>query len=307
MSLMRALGFVSEAFALRRGLSEIGSSPSHLLPDRGRQDARDDRARASSSLGRIGQPDSHRPDHGPPRDGEGRTRALKAGVICYLTKPFKEDDLLGCIHSALDTARTMGRAHDHRRTDGSPRAQCKRSACAQAAGPAQVAEPTSRGHRSGSCPGRARDRVRALPPAPDTTASAARREAGSAREPRSGHPVALVERPGELVSKSELMARVWPNTFVEEGNLKVQVAGLRRALGDGRGSNRYLATVPGRGYRFVAPVTHVEVRPAPRRASAHNLPAPIARMVDRTTCRGGAHSPTVALSPHHDRGPRRHR
>ena len=67
--------------------------------------------------------------------------------------------------------------------------------------------------------------------------------------------VALVERAGELVSKDELMARVWPNTFVEESNLKVQVAGLRRVLGDRRGSNQYLATISGRGYRFVAPVT----------------------------------------------------
>jgi DNA-binding winged helix-turn-helix (wHTH) protein len=58
--------------------------------------------------------------------------------------------------------------------------------------------------------------------------------------------IALVERPGELVGKNELMARVWPRTFVEEGNLKVQVAGLRRALGDRRGSNRYLVRFPGR-------------------------------------------------------------
>jgi DNA-binding winged helix-turn-helix (wHTH) protein len=57
--------------------------------------------------------------------------------------------------------------------------------------------------------------------------------------------IALVERPGELVSKGDLMARVWPHTFVEESNLKVQVAALRRALGDTRGSNRYLATIPG--------------------------------------------------------------
>ena len=52
--------------------------------------------------------------------------------------------------------------------------------------------------------------------------------------------IALVERPGELVTKTELMARVWPSTFVEEGNLKVQVAGLRPALGDSRGSDRHL-------------------------------------------------------------------
>ncbi|MGH6692261.1 MAG: winged helix-turn-helix domain-containing protein, partial [Gammaproteobacteria bacterium] len=100
--------------------------------------------------------------------------------------------------------------------------------------------------------------------------------------------IALLERPGELVSKNELMARVWPSTFVEEGNLKVQVAGLRRALGDSRGSNRYLATVPGRGYRFVAPVSRAD---APGFSAAHaavdgahSLPAPMTDMIDRADC-----------------------
>jgi DNA-binding winged helix-turn-helix (wHTH) protein len=66
--------------------------------------------------------------------------------------------------------------------------------------------------------------------------------------------LALLERPGELVSKDELIARVWPNTFVEHANLAVQIAGLRRALGDGVGQTRYVIDIPGRGYRFVAPV-----------------------------------------------------
>src|SRR6186713_2550658 len=65
---------------------------------------------------------------------------------------------------------------------------------------------------------------------------------------------ALVERPGELVSKSELISRVWPDTRVEEGNLKVNVAAVRRALGEDSGAAQYIATVVGRGYRFVAPV-----------------------------------------------------
>jgi DNA-binding winged helix-turn-helix (wHTH) protein len=67
--------------------------------------------------------------------------------------------------------------------------------------------------------------------------------------------LALLERPGELVTKEELIARVWPNTFVEPANLAVQIAGLRRALGDGVGQTRYVINIPGRGYRFVAPVT----------------------------------------------------
>jgi DNA-binding winged helix-turn-helix (wHTH) protein len=66
--------------------------------------------------------------------------------------------------------------------------------------------------------------------------------------------IALVERAGELVSKDDLMARVWPDTYVEEDNLRAQVAALRRALSDGRDGARYVATVVGRGYWFVAPV-----------------------------------------------------
>jgi DNA-binding winged helix-turn-helix (wHTH) protein len=70
--------------------------------------------------------------------------------------------------------------------------------------------------------------------------------------------IALLERPGELISKHELMARVWPNTFVGRANLAVHISALRRALGDGRDGNRYVVNIPGRGYRFVAPVTIVE-------------------------------------------------
>jgi predicted ATPase/DNA-binding winged helix-turn-helix (wHTH) protein len=98
---------------------------------------------------------------------------------------------------------------------------------------------------------------------------------------------ALVERRGELVSKDELIARVWPDTFVEEGNLKVHVAALRRALGDGQAGNRYVANVPGRGYCFVAPISLAESpRPSTPHAAAavepaHNLPPRLTRMVGR--------------------------
>jgi DNA-binding winged helix-turn-helix (wHTH) protein len=74
--------------------------------------------------------------------------------------------------------------------------------------------------------------------------------------------IALVERPGELVSKRELMNRVWPNMVVVEGNLTVHVATLRRALRDGEGGSRYLINIPGQGYRFVAPVALTEGRDA---------------------------------------------
>ena len=66
--------------------------------------------------------------------------------------------------------------------------------------------------------------------------------------------IALLERPGELVSKQELMARVWPDVFVELANLTVNVSALRRTLRDGRDGNRFIINIPGRGYSFVAEV-----------------------------------------------------
>src|SRR3984893_10563115 len=75
----------------------------------------------------------------------------------------------------------------------------------------------------------------------------------------------LVERPGDLVSRAEIMEAVWPGTVVEDSNLNVQVAALRRILDQNRGHDSCIQTVPGRGYRFVAPVTRVEraASPAP--------------------------------------------
>jgi DNA-binding winged helix-turn-helix (wHTH) protein len=67
--------------------------------------------------------------------------------------------------------------------------------------------------------------------------------------------VALTERPGHLISKNELMARVWPGIFVVPANLTVHVTALRRALGDGVDGNRFVVNVPGRGYCFTATVT----------------------------------------------------
>lgn len=66
--------------------------------------------------------------------------------------------------------------------------------------------------------------------------------------------IVLLERAGELVTKQELMALVWPNLFVEPANLSVHVSALRRALRDGRDGNRFIINVPGRGYCFVAPI-----------------------------------------------------
>ena len=67
----------------------------------------------------------------------------------------------------------------------------------------------------------------------------------------------LVGRPGEVVSRAEIMAAVWPGTVVEDSNLNVQIAALRRVLDEGRRERSYIQTIPGRGYRFTAPVTRV--------------------------------------------------
>ena len=96
---------------------------------------------------------------------------------------------------------------------------------------------------------------------------------------------ALVERPGAVISKSELIARAWPNLFVDEGNLKVTIGALRRALGEKAGSLQYIATVIGRGYRFVAPVqagASAHAVPGNRPcAGPSNLPPAMASIVGR--------------------------
>ena len=98
--------------------------------------------------------------------------------------------------------------------------------------------------------------------------------------------IVLVERAGEVVTKDELFARVWPGLTVDEGNLRTQVALVRRALRDDRAGARYVMTVPGRGYRFVAPVSATETpNPVKPRASpvelAPRLPARLTRLIGR--------------------------
>jgi predicted ATPase/DNA-binding winged helix-turn-helix (wHTH) protein len=64
----------------------------------------------------------------------------------------------------------------------------------------------------------------------------------------------LAERPGEVIAKQELMDRIWSDVTVEEGSLRVHVAAIRKALGDGLFGNRYIANIKGRGYSFVGTV-----------------------------------------------------
>jgi len=68
----------------------------------------------------------------------------------------------------------------------------------------------------------------------------------------------LVSRAGEVVSKSELIAKAWPGVAVEESTLRFHIAQLRRSLGDGRENERYVVNVSGRGYCFVANVRRQE-------------------------------------------------
>src|SRR5215469_14042986 len=70
--------------------------------------------------------------------------------------------------------------------------------------------------------------------------------------------VALISSPNEILSKQDLMARIWPDVIVEEGSLRFHMNGLRKALGDGVDGARYITTLPGRGYCFVAPVSRAD-------------------------------------------------
>jgi predicted ATPase/DNA-binding winged helix-turn-helix (wHTH) protein len=97
--------------------------------------------------------------------------------------------------------------------------------------------------------------------------------------------ICLAERPGEIVTKRELLKRVWADVNVDEGSLRFHIAGLRKSIGDGAPGARYLVTVPGRGYFFAVPTAGAdppavaresEDGPAPR-----SLPAPLARMIGR--------------------------
>ena len=100
----------------------------------------------------------------------------------------------------------------------------------------------------------------------------------------------LVQRAGTVVSKEELIALVWPTSVVEEINLRVHIAALRRALGDGQNGQRYIVNIPQRGYSFIAPVHQV---PAGSLASIesvqktqHNLPARLTPVTGRDSIVG---------------------
>ncbi|WP_256443060.1 MULTISPECIES: winged helix-turn-helix domain-containing protein [unclassified Bradyrhizobium] len=103
--------------------------------------------------------------------------------------------------------------------------------------------------------------------------------------------IALVENGENLTSKEALIRRVWPDTFIEEANLRVHVAALRKSLGDQSGGLQYISTVSGRGYCFVAPVVRVEDMPADLVLEAEaipctgsDLPRLLSRIIGREQC-----------------------
>ncbi len=98
--------------------------------------------------------------------------------------------------------------------------------------------------------------------------------------------VALVERPGELVGKNDLLARVWPGTLVDDNTLRVHVAALRRVLGDGQPGRRFVVNIPGRGYQFsgavdIAAPQEPAFEAGGGLAAPHNLPLLRTRPVGR--------------------------
>ena len=97
--------------------------------------------------------------------------------------------------------------------------------------------------------------------------------------------LALLRRAGALVTKEELIAEVWPSTFVDAGNVRVQMVALRKALGDADG--RLINTDAGRGYRFLPPLSHVAEQPAPEQAAppaiASEYSPPVPRLLGAMT------------------------
>src|SRR5258707_4572655 len=94
----------------------------------------------------------------------------------------------------------------------------------------------------------------------------------------------LAERPGEVIAKQELIDHVWPDVTVEEGSLRVHVAAIRNALGDGQSGNRYIVNITGRGYSFVGtvvPLAGSTESGNDRSGQPGRLPAQPRRMIGR--------------------------
>jgi predicted ATPase/DNA-binding winged helix-turn-helix (wHTH) protein len=97
----------------------------------------------------------------------------------------------------------------------------------------------------------------------------------------------LIEQAGRIVKKHEIIRRVWPETIVEEGTLRVHIAAIRKALQEGHSGMRYVENVTGHGYRFIAPISRsiaaasLKPSPAERAGPLPRLPAPLTKIVGR--------------------------
>src|SRR3984957_12379441 len=91
----------------------------------------------------------------------------------------------------------------------------------------------------------------------------------------------LISRPGEVVTKKQLIDHAWPDAIVEEGSLRVHVAAIRKALGDGKFGNRYIANIQGRGYSFVGSVVGLDDHNRSISKKSPALPARLSRMIGR--------------------------
>jgi DNA-binding response OmpR family regulator len=95
----------------------------------------------------------------------------------------------------------------------------------------------------------------------------------------------LIEARGAVVAKDEIMSRLWPDTVVEEANLRVQMSNLRKVLGEDRD---VIKTIPGRGYVFVGEVTRASAEPdAPARPGSETAPLPLAEVPAARQWRAG--------------------
>ena len=121
---------------------------------------------------------------------------------------------------------------------------------------------------------------------------------------RDGEPVSLtpkameillvlVENKGEVLVKEELMERIWPDTVVEEGNLNRNISTLRKVLGESPEDHRYIVTVPGRGYRFVADTRELWDENPQRTGQEISRVSPVGRGADSLSPIGAK----AALSP----------
>ncbi len=107
--------------------------------------------------------------------------------------------------------------------------------------------------------------------------------------------ITLVENSGQVVAKDALMKRVWPSTYVEEGNLTQNISLLRKALGETPGGAQFIETVPRRGYRFVAETSETWDGGQVSDPGHVNAPEPVSHQND------SASTPVVSIPAAHDR------